>query len=131
MRAVDEGEERSRHAVADEMGITARPLERRERKKRRDDVKRLREIARAQGARRIVVGHPLRLDGTRGEMAEEVERFAARLQKQLGLPVVLVDERLTSWQVEQMASEMHWLGHTAAPGKTKSRKQNRKADTTT
>src|SRR5258708_36686384 len=119
MRAVDEGEERSRHAVADEMGITARPLERRERKKRRDDVKRLREIARAHGARRIVVGHPLRLDGTRGEMAEEVQRFAVRLQKQLGLPVLLVDERLTSWQAEQMAGEMHWLEPPAAPWQRK------------
>ncbi len=103
-------------AVSDEMGIVARPLETLARKNRRDDVKRLREIVRAHGARRIVVGHPLRLDGTRGEMAEEVERFAARLEKQLGIPVVQVDERLTSWQVEKMAHDMRWLERAAAPG---------------
>jgi len=117
--AIDYGRKRIGLAVSDEMRLVAQPLETLERKNRRDDVKRLREIARAHGARRIVVGHPLRLDGTRGEMAEEVERFAVRLQKQLGLPVVLVDERLTSWQAEQMASEMRWLEQAAAPGQRK------------
>jgi len=117
--AIDYGRKRMGLAVSDEMGLVARPLETLERKNRRDDVKRLREIARAHGARRIVVGHPLRLDGTRGEMAEEVERFAVRLQKQLGLPVALVDERLTSWQAEQMAGEMRWLEQAAAPGQRK------------
>ena len=117
--AIDYGRRRMGLAVSDEMRLVAQPLETLERKNRRDDVKRLREIARAHGARRIVVGHPLRLDGTRGEMAEEVERFAVRLQKQLGLPVVLVDERLTSWQAEQMAGEMRWLEQAAAPGQRK------------
>ena len=117
--AIDYGRKRIGLAVSDEMRLVARPLETLERKNRRDDVKRLREIARAHGARRIVVGHPLRLDGTRGEMAEEVERFAVRLQKQLGLPVVLVDERLTSWQAEQMAGEMRWFEQAAAPGQRK------------
>ncbi len=117
--AIDYGRKRMGLAVSDEMGLVARPLETLERKNRRDDVKRLREIARAHGARRIVVGHPLRLDGTRGEMAEEAERFAVRLQKQLGVTVVLVDERLTSWQAEQMAGEMRWLEQAAAPGQRK------------
>ncbi len=117
--AIDYGRRRMGLAVSDEMRLVAQPLETLERKNRRDDVKRLREIARAHGARRIVVGHPLRLDGTRGEMAEEVERFAVRLQKQLSLPVVLVDERLTSWQAEQMAGEMRWLEQAAAPGQRK------------
>ena len=62
----------------------------------------MREIVREQGVKRIVVGHPLRLDGTRGEMAEEAERFAERLRKQTGVPVELVDERLTSWEAEQL-----------------------------
>jgi putative Holliday junction resolvase len=75
------------------------------RKNRRDDIKRLREIARENGVGLLVVGHPLRLDGSRGEMAEEVERFAERLEKQLGLPVELMDERLTSWEAEQLEDQ--------------------------
>ncbi len=35
-------------------------------------------------------------------MATETARFAARVEKHLGLPVELVDERLSSWEAEQM-----------------------------
>ncbi len=99
--AVDYGRRRIGLAVADESGGVARPLATIERKNRREDMRRLREIVTEHGVKHIVVGHPLRLDGTRGEMAEEAERFAERLRKQLGLPVELVDERLTSWEAEQ------------------------------
>ncbi len=44
-------------------------------------------------------------DGTRGEMAEEAERFAHRVQKQIGVPVEMVDERLTSWEAERLLEE--------------------------
>ena len=36
--------------------------------------------------KQIVVGLPLRLDGSRGEMAEEAARFGERVRKQLGIP---------------------------------------------
>ncbi len=52
-----------------------------------------------------MVGLPLRLDGTPGEMAEEATRFSQRLHKQLGVPVALVDERLTSWEAERVLEE--------------------------
>lgn len=38
-------------------------------------------------------------------MAEEAARFAERLRKQLGLPVDLLDERLSSWEAEQTIRE--------------------------
>jgi len=69
-------------------------------------MRRLRELVREHGVTRIVVGLPLRLDGTRGEMAEEVERFAQRMRKQIGVPVELVDERLTSWEAERLLEEV-------------------------
>lgn len=48
----------------------------------------------------IVVGHPLNMDDTAGPKAKEVETFAARLRAIFGLPVHLVDERLTSYEAE-------------------------------
>src|SRR5260370_2217060 len=42
---------------------------------------------------------------TRGEMAEEASRLAARLRKQLSLPVDMLDERLTSWEAERLLEE--------------------------
>ncbi len=72
---------------------------------RNEDMRRLRELAREHGVNQIVVGLPLRLDGTHGEMAEEAERFAQRARKQIGVPVELVDERLTSWEAERLLEE--------------------------
>ena len=89
-------------ALSDALGLTARPLATLERANRRDDLRRLRELVRQHGVCRVVVGYPIRLDGTAGEMAAEVERFAARIEKNLGLPVELVDERLSSWEAQQV-----------------------------
>jgi putative Holliday junction resolvase len=44
----------------------------------------------------IVLGHPLNMDGTAGFKAKEIEAFAEELRAEFGLPVHLVDERLTS-----------------------------------
>lgn len=48
----------------------------------------------------IVLGHPLNMDGTSGPKAKEVEEFGAKIGRELGLPVHLIDERLTSYEAE-------------------------------
>jgi putative Holliday junction resolvase len=102
---IDYGRARIGLAVADALTALARPLDTLERINRNEDMRRLREIVRAQGVKQIVVGLPLRLDGTHGEMAEEASRFAERVRKQLGLPVEMMDERLTSWEAERLLEE--------------------------
>jgi putative Holliday junction resolvase len=103
--AVDYGRARIGLAIAETEAQLPRPLLTLERVNRNEDMRRLRELAREHAVRQIVVGLPLRLDGTRGEMAEEATRFAARLRKQLGLPVDMLDERLTSWEAERLLEE--------------------------
>jgi len=100
--AIDYGRRRIGLALSDPLGLTAQPLETLARTNRRGDLRRLGEIVRQHEVRRIVVGHPLNLDGTSSEMAAEAEQFAARIEKQLRLPVELVDERLSRWEAEQM-----------------------------
>jgi len=85
--------------------MTAKPLATLARTNRRNDVRRLRELVRKHDVRHIIVGHPVRLDGTAGEMAAEAAGFAARIEKELGLPVELVDERLSSWEAGRMLAE--------------------------
>jgi putative Holliday junction resolvase len=51
-------------------------------------------------AKTLVIGLPLRLDGTVGSAAAEVERLAHNFAKSLDLPVFLQDERLTSVEAE-------------------------------
>jgi putative pre-16S rRNA nuclease len=103
--ALDYGRARIGVAIAEMEAQLPRPLLTLDRVNRNEDMRRLRELAREHGVRQIVVGLPLRLDGTRGEMAEEATRFAARLRKQLGLPVDMLDERLTSWEAERLLEE--------------------------
>jgi putative Holliday junction resolvase len=103
--ALDYGRARIGVAIADAETRMAKPLSTLERINRNEDMRRLRELAREQSVTRIIVGLPLRLDGSHGEMAEEASRFAERVRKQIGLPVEMVDERLTSWEAQRMLEE--------------------------
>jgi putative Holliday junction resolvase len=127
--AVDYGRARIGLAIADEAVGLPQPFGVLVRISRNEDMRRLREIAREHDVKHIVVGLPLRLDGARGEMAEEAERFAQRVQKQIGVPVEMVDERLTSWEAERLLEEfagriMH--ARTTLGAKRESNKKNQK-----
>lgn len=102
---IDYGRARIGLAIADALVALPQPLDTLERVNRNEDMRRLREIARDHAVKQIVVGLPLRLDGTHGDMAEEATRFAERVRKQLGLPVEMMDERLTSWEAERLLEE--------------------------
>jgi len=99
--AIDYGRKRLGLALSDELGVTSRPFAVWTRINRRRDLARLRELVRQQAVRRIVIGLPLHLDGTQSEMSEEAKGFAGRVEKALGIPVEMMDERLTSWEAEQ------------------------------
>ncbi|MDG2167482.1 MAG: Holliday junction resolvase RuvX [Opitutales bacterium] len=51
--------------------------------------------------KKLVVGMPYNMNGSSGFKAKEVEEFIGQLEKQFSLPVVSIDERLTSHQVEE------------------------------
>lgn len=94
--ALDMGEKLVGVAVSDERLVTAKrlpPLKRSNWKKLLQDVRHLLERFDAET---IVVGLPLRLDGTEGDAAKEVRRMALNLAKSVRQPVYLQDERLTS-----------------------------------
>jgi putative Holliday junction resolvase len=115
--ALDYGRARIGVAIADAETRMAKPLTTLERINRNEDMRRLRELARDQSVTLIIVGLPVRLDGSRGDMAEEASRFAERVRKQVGVPVEMVDERLTSWEAERMLEEQGGrVMHAAARG---------------
>jgi putative pre-16S rRNA nuclease len=93
---IDPGTRRIGVAVSDAGGTIALPLEVVERG--RDDgwLRRVAELAVERGVAGIVVGLPVRMDGTEGPEAAEARRLAGMLEERLGLPAVLVDERFTS-----------------------------------
>lgn len=99
---LDYGEKRIGVAVSDETLIIARGVATIERKNRRKDTDALREIVERLGVEKIVVGYPLRLNGTEGAQCQKVRRFAGHLEKSLGTPVVLWDEALSTCTAEDI-----------------------------
>lgn len=77
-------------------------------------------VVRQRRATDLVLGYPFNMDGSVGFKAKEVEVFADRLKKETGLPVHLVDERLTSHQAESSIPK-HKLREVRASGIVDSR----------
>lgn len=62
-------------------------------------------VVEREGVVEVVVGLPLGLRGQETERTREVRAFAEKLQARLGIPVHLVDERLTSLEAERRLRE--------------------------
>ena len=54
----------------------------------------------------ILVGLPLEMSGKKGAMAEKVEAFGKRLEEALGIPVLFIDERLSSKGADAQLREL-------------------------
>lgn len=104
--AIDYGRKRIGLALSDELCLTAQPLAILMRTNRQNDIHRLRQICREHAVGLIVVGSPVHMSGETSAMAGEAARFAKRLQKELSIPVQLEDERLTSWEADQISVEV-------------------------
>ncbi len=103
---IDYGRRRIGLAVSDEDMILARPLATFQRTRSLDrDLDSISRQAQDLGVSEIVVGLPLNMDGSKGEMALETEAFARRLQQASGLGVSMWDERLTSSEAERVLLE--------------------------
>ncbi len=100
--ALDLGERRIGLALSDPTGTIAQGLGVIDRKTGVSVLAEIRRRVETLRVERIVVGLPLRMDGTEGVEAEKVRRFVARLQTRVGVPVDMQDERLSSKEAEQL-----------------------------
>jgi putative Holliday junction resolvase len=85
-------------ALSDPLELTAQPLGQYRLRGEAENKAYFGDLIRRHGVGEIVIGFPLRLDGSSGTRAEKTRSFAAWLGKTSGLPVVLWDERLTTQQ---------------------------------
>jgi putative Holliday junction resolvase len=106
--AVDYGEKSIGIAISDELQLTIRPLTtiRRQRKKYAEVIDLFCSLVDENEIGTLVVGLPLNMDGTRGEAAARIERFIADLKNRLSIPIITIDERLTSYEADQILREM-------------------------
>jgi putative Holliday junction resolvase len=63
-----------------------------------------------EDVREIVIGDPLRMDGSAGTRAEKTRQFAAWLKKAVGRPVIFVDERLTTREALHLLRDSNLRG---------------------
>lgn len=107
MRALglDVGDKTIGVAVTDELGWTAQPVTTIRRKNLQMDLDALAALVTEKEADRFVIGLPLNMDDTEGPRAEKTRRFATAVEARFGLPIVLWDERLSTWEAERVLLE--------------------------
>jgi putative Holliday junction resolvase len=88
-------------AVADDVLRTARALETLRRSGEAADLAALRRLAEDYEVTRAILGLPLNMDGSEGPSARLARAFAPKVEEALGVPVELVDERLSTFEAEQ------------------------------
>jgi putative Holliday junction resolvase len=115
--AVDHGEKRLGLALSDPTGTIASPLEVYTRRGWTQDLAHVRALIDAHAVTTIVVGCPLTLRGEVGPEARRATAFAMRLRDALEIPVVVVDERLSTAAAERALRE----GGGRAPARRRAR----------
>ena len=115
MLAIDVGGRRIGLAISDPSGTLARPLTTLAVKSAAEGIERVAdEIGRLErdedGLSSIVIGLPVRLDGSRSEQTTRVAAFIDALKARTSVPIVTADERLTSREAESRLSvnERDW-----------------------
>ena len=99
--AIDYGTRRVGLALSDAGGTWVTALEVVEVTAMEQAVDAVAVVAEREGVERLVVGYPLNMDGTPGAQARLTRRFGEALAAKTGLPMVYVDERLSSFDAEQ------------------------------
>jgi len=99
---IDYGSKRIGLAHADEVKVPV-PLEAAVHPTEEARIKRIGELLKEKKVTEIVIGHPVRPDGSSGPIALEVEAFAHKVEARFGLPVILHNERHSSEEAGR-----HW-----------------------
>jgi putative Holliday junction resolvase len=118
--ALDVGLARIGVATCDPLGLVARPLAVIRRTSRRADFDQIARLVRAEGALGVICGLPLNMDGSEGDQARTVRKWAERLAYALRallghpVPVRFWDERLSTFAAQALLARSR-AGRPLAP----------------
>jgi putative holliday junction resolvase len=107
---LDFGEKRIGVAISDELGMTAQGVSTIIRKNNKQVMEELKQVINRYQAEQIVIGYPLRLDGSEGIQCDKINHFGRYLETAFGLRVILWDETLSTKEAEDILREssVHW-----------------------
>jgi len=107
---VDFGDRNIGLAVSDKLLITAQALGSYRVKNEEEDKKYFKDLVSKYEIEKIVIGLPLRMDGTPGTRVQKTQKFASWLENVLKLPIVFWDERLTTKQALDILNQQKISG---------------------
>ena len=99
---LDIGTKRIGIALSDPLLITAQPFTTIERKPEKDAIDKIANIIKEYSVEKIVAGLPLMMNGDFGPQAQDCEEFAKKIEQKTNINVIFVDERLTSFEAEEI-----------------------------
>jgi putative Holliday junction resolvase len=99
---LDYGEKRIGAAICDELGMTAQGLPTIIRKTKKHDLDILGNLIKSYNVEKIVIGYPVRIDGSEGIQCEKVNRFSVLLNKTFSLSVIKWSETLSTKEAEEI-----------------------------
>ena len=116
---IDLGTRRVGLALSDEGGKYATPYEVLQVSSPEHAIMQVAEVVEHEGVQRLVVGVPLNMDDSVGPAARQAIAWAKNLAQRSGKPVVLVDERLSSFEAEQRLNQRKQHGEKLTRGRRK------------
>lgn len=99
---LDVGKKRIGVAFSDLLLITAQPFDTIMRKPEADALAKIQELVENYNVNKIIVGLPLMMNGDFGEQAQDCSEFGKKIEQKTQIDVIFIDERLTSYQAEEI-----------------------------
>ena len=104
--AIDYGTKNIGLAYSDELGLTTQPLPSLPNTGKKNLLKKLRDLAGSLQIQAFVLGMPVNMDNSRGESVAKMEQIMAFLKKGLNMPLIAVDERLSTVEALEIWNDM-------------------------
>ena len=108
--AIDLGERRIGLALSDEGGRFATPHEVLEVSSADAAIVPILKLIKNENVRRVLLGLPLNMDDSLGAAARKTIEWSRKLASQSHLPIIFVDERLSTFEAEQQLTDRKRAG---------------------
>ena len=108
--AIDYGDARTGIAVSDKTGMIVGQTTVIHSRNAKKTAQEIALLVQQTGADRLVMGFPRNMDGTEGPRAALYREFAALVEQECSMPVILWDERRTTVEAHNILSDCNYHG---------------------
>ena len=108
--AIDYGDARTGIAVSDKTGMIVGQTTVIHSRNAKKTAQEIALLVQQTGAERLVMGFPRNMDGTAGPRAALYREFAALVEQECSMPVILGDERRTTVEAHNILSDCNYHG---------------------